>query len=92
MAAPCQRSLFSLSHLHAGFPPLVCSADAGGHLHSVGHDSRDQAELDRGSEEEHPAEQLSRPHTVIHSFTHLQLFFFSKGQSQDLCVFSVAVI
>lgn len=51
------------------FPPLFCSADAGGYVHAVRHDGRDQAELDRGFEEVHPADQLSRPHTVIYSFT-----------------------
>lgn len=49
----------SFSNLQAIFPPLFCSADAGGYVHSVCHDGRDQAELDRGFEEVHPAQQLS---------------------------------
>lgn len=51
--------LGSLSKLYALFPPLFCCADAGGRVHSVCHDGRDQAELDRSFEEVHPAEQLS---------------------------------
>lgn len=57
---------WSFSNPSAVFPPLFCCADAGGYVHSVCYDSWDQAELDRGFEEVHPAEQLSWPHTVIY--------------------------
>lgn len=46
------------------FFSLVFS-DAGGRVHTVCHDSWNQAELDRGFKEVYSAQQLSRPHTVI---------------------------
>jgi len=46
---------------------FLYSSDAGGRVHTVCHDSGDQAELDRGVKEEHSTQQLSRPHTVITS-------------------------
>lgn len=62
----------SLSHLTRFF--LFCSADAWGRVHTVCHDSWDQAELDRGFKKEHPAQQLARPHTVIQNISLLNIW------------------
>lgn len=61
-----------LSHLCVSITYfLLCFSDAGGCVHTVCHDGGDQAELDRGFKEVYPAQQLSRPHTVITSSTSL---------------------
>lgn len=51
----------------AFYLPKTCLsslADSGGRVYAVRHDGRDQTQLDRSSEEERPAQRLSRSHTV----------------------------
>lgn len=71
---------------------LFCPPDARGRVHTVCHDSWDQAELDRSFKEVYPAQQLSRPHTVRASWIQLTYKNFKTTGNQGLKMFTITII